>query len=215
MGLSAGFINAHIAAWEARLNTPFQTYRAQWPSRLFHHAPVENAALILKHGRLLSRIQSEGRRAVDVAPPDLIGSRTRPHEFARLYFRPRTPTQFLIEGIRKPSEYYQGKHAPVLVMFVFDARKVLALDEVRFSDANMQSQWTTDGNTEAFFSGIDWQSVFHNSPTQERGIRRRRCAEVLAPSPLPLRDNLQWVICRSQAERAMLLSALESVRDHA
>jgi hypothetical protein len=138
MGLSPGFISAHIAEWEKRLSIPFQEYRAKWPSRLFHHAALENAALILRSGRLLSRLDSEGVRAVDIAPTGLIDHRTRAHQFARLYFRPRTPTQYHIEGIRKPSEYYQGKHAPILAMFVFDASHVLALPGVRFSDGNMQ-----------------------------------------------------------------------------
>ncbi len=210
MGISSGFINAHITEWETRLSTPFQTYRAKWPSRLFHHAALENAARILRSGRLLSRVDSEGVRAVDVAPVELIGHRTRAHHFARLYFRSRTPTQYWIEGIRKPIEYYQGKHAPILVMFVFDARRVLALPGVRFSDGNMQSHWTNDGDTEEFFANIDWSRVFHNSATGDGQVRHCRCAEVLAPSPLLISNSLQWVFCRSQAERAMLIDALES-----
>ena len=60
MGLSSGFISAHITEWEKQLGTPFQAYRAKWPSRLFHHAALENAALILRSGKLLSRqIQRE------------------------------------------------------------------------------------------------------------------------------------------------------------
>src|SRR5690606_37955341 len=39
-------------------------------------------------------------------------------------------------------------------------------------------------------------------------IIRCRCAEVLTPSPLPLDDSLQAVMCRSAAERATLLHYL-------
>lgn len=210
MGISPGFIDAHITEWEARLNTPFQAYRAKWPSRLFHHAALENAARILRSGKLLSRIDSKDVRAVDVAPVELIGYRTHAHRFARLYFRPRTPTQYRIEGIRKSSEYYQEKHAPILVMLVFDARRVLTLQNVRFSDGNMQSWSTSDSNTPEFFANIDWSRVFHNSATSDASVRRCRCAEVLARSPLLIRETLQWVYCRSHAERATLLNALGS-----
>jgi hypothetical protein len=210
MGMSAGFINAHVTEWETRLSVPFQAYRAKWPSRLFHHAALENAARILRSGRLLSRVDSEGVRAVDVAPAELIGHRIRAHHFARFYFRPRTPTQYWIEGIRRSTEYYQGRHAPILVMFVFDARRILALPGVRFSDGNMQSYSTRDGDTEEFFATINWNHVFHNSATSDSQVRHCRCAEVLVPSPLPLDGSLQWVFCRSQAERTMLIDALES-----
>ena len=210
MGLSSGFKSAHITEWEKRLSTPFQAYRAKWPSRLFHHAALENAALILRSGKLLSRQDSEGVRAVDVAPAALIDHRTRAHQFARLYFRPRTPTQYWIEGIRKPPEYYQGKHAPILIMFVFDAKRVLSLPGMRFSDGNMQSWTTNDGDTEEFFGRIEWDSVFHNSATSDHQVRVRRCAEVLAPSPMHIRDALQWIFCRSRAERATLIHALGS-----
>jgi hypothetical protein len=210
MSLSPAFLNAHIAEWEDKLNGPVYSHRAKWPGRLFHHTAIENAEHILRSGLLLSREDSEGRRIRDVAGTEVIQSRHRAHQFARLYFRPRTPTQFHIEGIRRSDEIYQGAHAPVLVMLVFDARRVLATNRVRFSDGNMQSDWTTDDDTEDFFKAIDWASVYHEGPTHERAIFSRRCAEVLVPSPYSVGNSLQWVYCRSAAERTMLLHALGS-----
>lgn len=210
MVLTPALLQAHIAEWEGRLAGPFMSHRGRWPSRLFHHAPIENAALILREATLLSRIDSDGRRVRDVAASGVIHSRDRAHQFARLYFRPRTPTQFHIEGIRKPHEIYQGGHVPVLVMLVFDARKVLMVPGVRFSNANMQSPYAQDGDDDQFFTGIDWASVYHEGPFSpgETHIIPRRCAEVLAPSPFRIDDSLQWIYCRSQAERTMLLGLL-------
>jgi hypothetical protein len=210
MGLTAAVLEAHIAEWEERLAGSFSGHRGKWPSRLFHHAPIENAALILRDAALLSRLDSEGRRVRNVAASGVIQARGRAHHFARLYFRPRTPTQFHIEGIRKPSEIYQGAHVPILVMFVFDARKVLTATGVRFSDSNMQSSYAREGNDDQFFRSIDWTSVYHEGPfgTNETHVIARRCAEVLAPSPFSIVDNLQWIYCRSQAERTMLLALL-------
>lgn len=210
MSLSLSFLNAHIAEWERILNGPVYSHRAKWPSRLFHHTAIENAERILRSRTLLSRDDFENCRSLDVAGTEVIQSRSRAHRFARLYFRPRTPTQFHIEGIRRLDEYYQGAHAPVLVMLVFDARMVLTLDEVRFSNANMQSDWTTDDDTEDFFREIDWASVYHEGPARDRSIFSRRCAEVLVPSPHPIGNTLQWIYCRSAAERTMLLHALGS-----
>ena len=212
MVVTAALLNAHIEEWEVRLCGSYMSHRGKWPSRLFHHAPIENAASILRDATLLSRVESEGRRVRDVAAAGVIQSRDRAHHFARLYFRPRTPTQFHIEGIRKPNEIYQGGHAPILVMFVFDARKVLAAPDVRFSDANMQASYARDGDDDEFFASIDWASVYHEGTfsASDKHIIGRRCAEVLAPSPFSIESKLQWIYCRSQAERTMLLSLLGS-----
>ena len=94
-------------------------------------------------------------------------------------------------------------------MFVFDAKRDLSAG-MRFSDGNMQSWTTNDGDTEEFFGRIEWDSVFHNSATSDHQVRVRRCAEVLAPSPMHIRDALQWIFCRSRAERATLIHALGS-----
>lgn len=154
MGLTNQFIESHILHWEEVLRQSYRPHRANWPSRVFHHAPIENAARILLDGQLLSRTQSQNRRGRDVASAEVIASRDDAHNYVRLYFRPRTPTQFHIEGIRNTSEFYQNDpriHAPVLVMFVFDARQILALPDISFSDINMQSPYAQRDDTEIFF----------------------------------------------------------------
>src|SRR5258708_21865845 len=127
MALTLSRIDRHIAEWVGKLSTGAFLHRSQWPPRLFHHSPIENAAQILKAGQLLSRNDSNGRRKLDVADTSVIQNRDRAHQFARLYFRPRTPTQYHIEGVRKIGEYYNADpnaHAPTLVMLIFDSRKI-------------------------------------------------------------------------------------------
>src|SRR3981189_1244306 len=125
MALSTGFIEDHISKWEAELAKPWYPYRNKWPRCLFHHAPIENAVGILKDGNLRSRHDTANARTKDVAAAGVISARDHAHNFARLYFRARTPTQWHIEGIRKAGEcsYGPASHAPILIMFVFDARK--------------------------------------------------------------------------------------------
>lgn len=212
MGLSAAEIEAHIAQWEQTLGRSYQNYRSKWPSRLFHHAPVENAVRILRAGQLLSRNDVRQLGVRDVASQEVVNSRADAHAFARLYFRPRTPTQFHIEGVRKPQECYRGEisaHAPILVMLVFSARSVLALRDCQFSTGNMQSHYVTSGSSAQDFAAINFSNVYHDGGTGgDHAITTARCAEVLAPSPLAIADHLQFILCRSQAERTFLLHLL-------
>lgn len=211
MSLSRERLENHIGQWEVALRAAAFSYRDRWPSRLFHHAPVENAVEILRSGQLLSRRDSERYRPLDVAGRDVINSRDDAHRFARLYFRPRTPTQFHIEGIRKPAEYYHGEvetHAPILIMLIFDARSVFGRDGIYFSNGNMQSPWTEFNDTDEFFDTIEFAKVYHDSAHSDKTITWARCAEVLSEHPLALDGALQWVCCRSHAEKATLIHLL-------
>jgi hypothetical protein len=217
MGLKLEEIDAHVARWEATLRASFRSYRDKWPSRLFHHAPLENAISIIQKGCLLSRNDAKGLGAKDIAAQDIVNSREAAHRYARLYFRPRTPTQFRIEGVRKDAECYNNEktaHAPVLIMFAFSSRALLAMPDVQFSTGNMQSGSATYGPTSEDFQNIDFSKVYHEGGIDnDKSIITARCAEVLAPSPLPLAENLQFVLCRSQAERQTLLHAIGDMAD--
>lgn len=207
MALNSALIDQHIAAWEGTLRGSFYPYREKWPSRLFHHAPMENAASILNSGSLLSRNASQATRVLDVAEPGVLANRVDAHAFARLYFRPRTPTQYKIEGVCRPGERLGTAHSPTLAMFIFDAKSILSTNGVQFSNANMQAGATTCGDDAAFFGSIDFSRVYHEgsfSAEERNAIIPRRCAEVLVPSPLALDGPLQWVFCRSQGERTYL-----------
>jgi ssDNA thymidine ADP-ribosyltransferase, DarT len=117
MALSAVEAEAHIRKWEQNLDQKYYAHRKHWPSRLFHHAPLENAVQILVEGVLRSRSDPDIQLARDVAGAGVIDAREEAHKFVRFYFRPRTPTQFHIEGIRKTEECEFSFQAPVLVMF--------------------------------------------------------------------------------------------------
>ena len=208
MSLSDGFINAHILKWETELNKPWYPYRQKWPSRLFHHAPIENAVQIIQGGNLRSRGDPANNRSKDVAAAEVVEAREHAHDSARLYFRPRTPTQWHIEGIRKAGEckYGEDAHAPVLIMMVFEAKKVLSRAGIQFCDRNMQLASAEPGDSEEYFSKIPFEKVYHEGGTGgDRSITEHRCAEVLAVSPLPLNETLQWIYCRTDAERDTLI----------
>lgn len=185
MALSAADVEAHICEWEGKLNLPYYSHRKHWPSRLFHHSPVENAVTILSEGVLRARADPEIEMARDIAGEGVIDIRLDAHQFVRLYFRPRTPTQFHIEGIRKAHECEFGFQAPILVMFVLDARPILTRAGTLFSNENMQRHSAQVGDTLEFFSTIPWDKVYHEGGLGgDHSIIGHRCAEVLAATPL-------------------------------
>jgi ssDNA thymidine ADP-ribosyltransferase, DarT len=211
MSLRPEFVAEHIGRWEKALTGVFYPYRARWPSRLFHHAPLENAVSIFNSGFLRSRNDPKNPKPKDVAAEEVVNSRTHAHNFVRLYFRPRTPTQFHIEGIRQADEcrYGPDAHAPILVMLVFDAKKVLVLDGLRFCDRNMQGGDAEIQESEEQFGQIPFEKVYHEGGIGgDRSIIEHRCAEVLTPTPLSLEQNLEFTYCRSEAEKETLLYQL-------
>ncbi|WP_084733057.1 DarT ssDNA thymidine ADP-ribosyltransferase family protein [Sphingobium chungbukense] len=211
MALSHEAAAAHIARWQAELNQPWYNYRRHWPDCLFHHAPIENAVSILSSGMLRSRNDAANPRPRDVAARDVNAARDHAHDRVRLYFRPRTPTQFNIEGIRKPGECRFGDetHAPMLVMFILDAQRVLTAPGTQFCDRNMQRGGAEPGDGEAYFARIPFDKVYHEGPTGgDDSIIAHRCAEVLPTSPLELQPCLRAVFLRSDPERDTLLHLL-------
>lgn len=216
MALTAAYVDRHIADWQQRLASPFYPHRKHWPAHLFHHAPIENAVAILKDRCLRSRNDADNLRPRDVAAPGVIDARQHAHDRVRLYFRPKTPTQWHIEGIRKPGEctYGDATHAGVLVMFALDARSVLIKPNTMFSNQNMQLGGTVPGNSEDYFSKIEFGKVYSEGSTGgDRTITDIRAAEVLPSSPLGLQDCLRAIYFRSEPERDMLLHLLGPERD--
>jgi len=216
VALRPAFVDAHIERWQAELTSPYYPHRKHWPAHLFHHAPLENAVAILRDGHLRSRNETDGVRPRDVAAPGVIDARAHAHDRVRLYFRPKTPTQWHIEGIRKANEcaYGEATHAPVLVMFALDARSVLIAPDVMFSNQNMQLCTTQPGDSEAYFSDIPFAKVFSEGGTGgDRSLTDARCAEVLPASPLGLAPVLRAIYLRSEPERDTLLHLLGNVRD--
>lgn len=211
MALSEAFVDGHIRHWSQQLRSGVRTYRKHWPARLFHHAPLETALAIIEDGYLRARNDPKRQQLQDVAAEGIIENRQEAHGRVRLYFRPKTPTQFHIEGIRKESEcqYGSNTHAAILVMFVLSAKKVLMRPDTLFSNQNMQNNLALTGNNEQFFATIPFESVYHDGGINgDYSIIASRCAEVLPATPLPLLDVLSGIWFRSEPERDMFLYKL-------
>lgn len=209
MAISTDTAKLHIAHWVRQLTQPYHPYRAQWPHYLFHHAPLENAVEIICSDSLRSRNDVGPGIKRDVAASEVLASRDDAKNFVRFYFRPGTPTQYHIEGIRRTGELKYGDptHCPVLVMFVFDAQSILTSPGTRFSDGNMQSHGTTSGDDAQFFQSLPFADIYSVGPCGA-DIPRRRCAEVLATSPVAPSSHLKAILFRSKAEMDTFLHLL-------
>ena len=188
--------------------------RRWWPDYLFHCTDIQNAVSILGFGELLSRTQARllGRLAVDIASPDII-ARTdlESQDYVRLYFRPRTPTQFRNEGFRPVGQRSYDSHCPVPIYFLLDAISVLSRSDCLFTEGNVASG-AVPGSRIDELARIPFDLVYHNTwfaPADRDAIIYHRNAEVLVPQRLTL-DCVSFIGCRSQAEYETLLRSLPS-----
>lgn len=180
--------------------------RSWWPNYLFHFTDIPNAVNILKRGELLSRAEAKASKQLvtNSASPEVI-SQTEEQwkDYVRLYFRPRTPTQFRSEGFR-PIEQRElgGAHCPVPIYFLFDSAFVLCRQDTLFSEGNLAAGEAQAVGDAKNFKRIPFEKVYHDTrfAPQERGtIVFHRNAEVIVPKRLDL-DSLRFILCRSQAE---------------
>jgi hypothetical protein len=179
---------------------------------LFRFEDIRAAAHILNEGRVLSRAAAlaSGAMITDCASPEVIASTAdEVKRFVRLYFRPRTPTQYDSEGFRPSTCYVLGAHCPAPVVMLFDAVDVLTRVDTRFSNGNLAANAVT-GDDAAFLESLPFEMIYHDTwfdPPQRATIVFHRHAEVIVPDELEL-SPLRFVGCRTQAEYETLLHLL-------
>jgi hypothetical protein len=203
--------------------------RSWWPHYLFHVTDVRNAASVLASGRLLSRqrVKQLGLMQTDNASSSHIASTKQDVlDCVRLYFRPRTKTFKLNEGIRPTAERYRDAHCPVPVAFLLDSRMILGSEGVRFSDGNLARHDPWIASDARSLRRLPFDFVYRDpalgrEPTLDTyrkedrdAIKNYRHSEVIVPGELPLKDVLHYVFVRSPAERETLLSLLAARIEH-
>jgi ssDNA thymidine ADP-ribosyltransferase, DarT len=187
--------------------------RLWWPDFLFRFDNIDVVARILSSGRLLSRAAAmrDGVMLRDSASPEIIA--VTPEQWkkcARLYFRPRSPTQFNSEGFRPAGEYHRGAQCPVPVVMLFRAVDILTRADAQFSNGNLATSAAT-GDDVTFLRSIPFEQVYHDSwfSWEDRGsIIFHRHAEVIVPDELDL-AALRFIGCRTQAEYETLIYLLD------
>ena len=185
--------------------------RSQWAKYIFHYTDIRNAVKILERGKLVCRAELEKEKAmpVDNASPQIISNtESDVKNYVRLYFRPRTPTQYRNEGVRPNAQQWGEAHCPVPVFFLFDSKAVLTRDDCRFSDGNLAAVGIQGlRSTAQELSSFNFKHIYHDSPHRSQTITLRKNAEVVFLNELDL-SALKYIICRSPAEKESLLNLL-------
>ncbi len=205
----------HIASFLRGLgeSLSLRGQRVSWPLHLFRVDDVRAAASVLNGGMLYPRARAEqmGLLKHDSASPGVIDHTPDwCKECVRLYFRPRTPTEYRSEGFRPKRQIEMGAHRPMPIVLVFDSIAIMTDQGTLFTEGNASTKSCRRGGDIAFLKNIPFAKVYHDSwiSDDERDVVFRRCAEVLVPNGLPLK-NLKHVFCRSQAEYETLYSLLD------
>lgn len=188
-----------------------------WPRYLFHYSDVNNIAKILRCGFVYSRhhMINNANDFIDIANSGVIqGTEEETQKFVRLYFRPRTPTQFCNEGIRPPEQRDpSGAHCPVPVFLLFDSLSILERSDSHFSNGNAGSHTRNISDSFDDFKEYPFQLIYHEryfNPEEKKEIIFHRNAEVLIPTRLDL-SSLKFIVCRSEAEKETLINMLDKV----
>lgn len=196
--------------------------RARWPDYVLRITDAPNAAEIILAGQIACRnvAEAQGLTLSENADLDIIRNTDEDvHDFVRLYFRPRTPTFHVNEGIRPTSER-QNAHCAIPVAFLFDAASVLCLPETQFSNGNL-GRWAGGrralrGSTASDFRRLPFDAIYDDRPpylfTDDEWDRAKfhRNAEVIVPDVLPLNPFLKHIYVRTSAERDTLLSLIQA-----
>lgn len=184
-----------------------------WPKFLFFFSDIRNVVNILESGKLLSRNEVARRKLpfVDCASQEVLDC-TDPElkDYVRLYFGPRTPTQYRNEGIRPVGQRQLDAHCPVPVFLLFDSRSILTRSVCEFSDVSGASQIASIGCDAQFLKSLPFRKIYHRDAydiVANYDIKLHRHAEVLIPGELDLSD-LRYIFCRSPAEKETLLHLL-------
>lgn len=193
--------------------------RRYWPDYLFHVTNIDNAVSILKKGAFVSRNLAKELDIMrhDNASPGIIEQTEEDvRDNVRLYFRPRVPTSHNNEGIRPRRQRDRGSHCPVPVAFVLHSRRVLTLNDTRFTDGSLarhtSGRRARIGYDLAFLKSIPFDRVYHDEPfsaEEKEEIIFRRQSEVIVPTELSLEGSLFGVFTRSVAELETLLNTLK------
>lgn len=192
--------------------------RRLWPHYVYRFTDAQNVVGILNAGRVYSRRRAKelGLIHVDSASSAIIRQSPWAHRYARLYFRPLTPTQYHVEGIRPPGERYmdvdRDAHCPMPVMLLFAAVSVLCSPGCEFSRGSLARSRYEVGSDAAFLAGQNFRDIYHDGalPSDRKDeLKNAIQAEVLVPDELEL-EHCAAIVCRSGAERDTLLTQLDA-----
>ena len=187
-----------------------------WTSFCFHFTNLNNAVSILQNGMLVSRKKAmeSGIMENENASIEVINQTDEEwKKYVRLYFRPRTPTQYNNEGFRSKSNLGSLQaHCPFPVFFLFDLEETLQKPNCYFTKSSLAKSGEHELlQTPQQFSELPFSKIYHEGPfeSHERDeIVSCRHAEIIVSDELKLDETLKFILVRSLAEKNTILSLL-------
>lgn len=197
----------------------YNSYRRAWFKYCYHFSHIENIVSILNDGYLFSRKEAllKSKMKNDNASSKII-DQTNPKykEYVRLYFRPKSPTQYHNEGCKTKEQLKISElnaQCSVPVFLCLDIRKVLTHPGCLFTETSLASQGAVSlYSTPDEFSKLPYDKIYHDraimASEETSSIVGHRHAEIIVPDSLPLTDYLKKIVVRSPAEKETLLTML-------
>lgn len=178
------------------------------PRYLYHFTDIENLISIIEKSYICSREYAIEKNLMknDNASSEVIHKTSETNKkFVRLYFRPKTPTQYHNEGIKSVGrDYLYDAHCPIPVFLLFDSKAMLSRQNTQFVERNLALNPPIKKDIDDLLL-FDFEKIFHSGPTQkgDKEIIEKRHAEVLIEEKCDL-TSLKYIVCRSMAEKEML-----------
>lgn len=147
---------------------------SEWAGYVYHFTHLENAVKILSDRSLKARSELSDNYFKDSAAENVIKTtRSTAKNYARFYFRPRTPTQRCNENLGSPDlieQYGNRPMCPTPIFFRFNLRTLLAIEHLQWkvSLGNMASQHTEFDCTRDIIDRFDFEFIYADTRT-ERG----------------------------------------------
>ncbi|TYO69962.1 DarT ssDNA thymidine ADP-ribosyltransferase family protein [Rossellomorea marisflavi] len=188
--------------------------RAWWTKFVFHFSDIDNAINILRHQKICSRkiaIERDLMKNENASLEVLSNTEDKWKEYARFYFRPKTPTQYYNEGFKNEDMIQRDKvkaHCPVPIFFLFNSLAMLSKEESHFTNGNLAR------NPEIYSKGSEFklmpfENIYHDDWRNfTEQITFNRHAELIIKNECDL-VNLEYIVCRSQAEKETLINLIE------
>jgi len=202
--------------YEEIIESLSKTINNPWPKHFFHFTDITNVPKILASGHLCSRnyLKGKGEKFTDGASKGVIGQTSDwKMDYARLYFRPLNPTQHNNEGFRPSYGMERDSHCPAPAFLIFNALKVLKTPGVKFTEGNFGASRSKLLEGEEEYDKLPFKLIYSEGKygnfreVSVRELTYHRCAEIMKKDYFNL-DALQFIACRSPAEKTTLLNLL-------
>lgn len=188
-----------------------------WCDFLYHFSDVHNIVGILADGVIYGRrlVINKSKMKSDNASRAVINvTSEETKEYARLYFRPKTPTQYHNEGYKPLAVRNKEINAncPVPVFLCLDMEEVLEQPEVFFVEKGMAGAGHALLQGIEEFEKLDFRKIYHSSyydKSVEADIKEYRQSEVVKKGGISVEPYLKCILCRSVAEKDTLLYLLK------